>query len=162
MTDHNAGCCDHWGLQHWFCGIKEYVIDRCLCFGKFKFNSKDENKVFESSDKQMYSDCCCVAIFGFGDCENYVYNNPIGGILCLPFAATMHLLCLPFACCSHKEENAVFGPTQRKNDAEQKARETQLIIDNYNCDLNYGNYEYEKKYQINKAILEQAYWHNSP
>lgn len=89
--------CTHWGLKHWVCGIKEYVIDRCMCCTMCSFNSMDEDRTYKNNDYDITSDCCLIACTARYD--SCCYNNPIGGTLCFPFAALTHLMCLPCACC---------------------------------------------------------------
>lgn len=168
-------CCTHWGLKRWVYGIKEYVIDRCLFCTQCNFNPMDEERVYESIDKSFYSDCCCVSLCGQINCDSYFFNNPIGGTLCFPLAATMHLLCLPFACCASNEEDGIFGPTQRRRDAEKKEEEEKLKT--YRCTYNYeASKSYSNTYgygsnnniydtnrdAIHRSMMDRAYWYNSP
>lgn len=105
--------CTHWGLKHWVYGIKEYVIDRCLCCTLCSFNSMDEDRKYTNTDYDMTSDCCLVACSA--RYETCCYNNPIGGTLCLPLAALTHLMGLPCACCSSTKENFTFGSEEHNN-----------------------------------------------
>lgn len=69
-------CCTHWGLKRWVYGIKEYVIDRCLCCTKCGFNPTDEERGYNENVKGVIttSDCCCIGHTSF--CVA-CYNNPI-------------------------------------------------------------------------------------
>lgn len=88
----NDDCCTHWGLKHWFYGIKEYIIDRCLCSAMCDFDPMDKDRAWIHGT--YTTDCCCVC----GNC----CDNPISGTLCFPLVATTHLLFLPCACCSSR------------------------------------------------------------
>lgn len=91
----------HWGLTQWFCGIKEYTIDRCLCCAENDFDPRDPDRMFGNDIEKMTTNCWCIYTWASINC---LFNNPIGGLLCLPFAIPMHLLCLPLACCSCSKE----------------------------------------------------------
>jgi hypothetical protein len=82
----------HWGFKRWLFGIKEYVIDRCLCCGT-NIDPKDPTRAFSNIDSTETTDCsylsevtsCC--------------NNPVSATLCCPVFTFGHLVCLPVMCC---------------------------------------------------------------
>lgn len=89
--------CTHWGLKRWADGIKEYVIDRCMGRALDDFNPMDEDRTYRNDEYNLTTNCCC--IWFNACCTDCLFNNPIGGTLCFPLAATCHLLLLPTACC---------------------------------------------------------------
>jgi hypothetical protein len=99
--------CTHWGLKRWIYGIKEYVIDRCLCCTMCYFDPMDKDRAFNVPGGST-SDCWCV-VWSKSDTSVCLSNNLITGTLCLPLAITMHLLCLPCACCSPTNRDEWYG-----------------------------------------------------
>lgn len=105
-------CCTHWGLKRWFYGIKEYVIDRCLCCTMCGFKHMDEDRTYIEEENSVTTDCACVAFTpSYG---GFLHNNPVTGTLCFPLAITMHLLCLPCACCSPHRDDWWLAPHRIK------------------------------------------------
>lgn len=99
-------CCTHWGLKRWVFGIKEYVIDRCLCCGCCGFDLMDGDRTYIKENRYgriLTTDCCFLNFtensldLSCTDSDGGI--NWVTGSICLPFAALTHLLCLPVACC---------------------------------------------------------------
>jgi hypothetical protein len=126
-------CCTHWGLKRWVYGIKEYVIDRCMCCAMCGFNPIDEDRAYHHynvfDEVESTSDCCVCSGRDYG-----WYNNPIIGTLCFPFATTMHLICLPVACCyptkaisakekAEKDEEHKTSPLEQQEENERNMEE---------------------------------------
>ena len=89
-------CCTHWGLKHWFYGIKEYVIDRCLCCGECGFDPIDGDRAYiQETYHIITSDCWCVAYVTKPDGA----DNCLTSTVCCPCSTLTHLICLPVACC---------------------------------------------------------------
>ena len=90
-------CCTHWGLKHWFYGIKEYIIDRCLCCGDCGFDPIDDDRAYiqEEPYRIVTSDCWCVAYVT----KPYGADNCLTSAVCCPCATLTHLICFPVACC---------------------------------------------------------------
>lgn len=116
--------CTHWGLTRWVYGIKEYVIDRCICCTMCSFNHMDEDRAYRDDQNGVTTDCFCVGLAPcYGGC---LHNNIVTGTLCFPLATTVHLLCLPCACCSPKRDGCCIGfygtpsPEKQLRDAEEK------------------------------------------
>ena len=103
--------CNHWGLTHWLYGIKEYTIDRGIFCANNNFDETYEDRTYRDTRNNHTSDCCCVWLFT--DCEPCCFNNPVGSLLCLPFALPMHLLCLPYALYGCKKEDAFRTPVDK-------------------------------------------------
>jgi hypothetical protein len=105
-------CCTHWGFKRWVYGIKEYVIDRCLCCTMCGFDPihTDRRYVEFTGDRiTATTDCILIGITHHvcpESSDKYFYNNPIGGILCLPIASSCHIVA---ACCGW---DIPFGPEQ--------------------------------------------------
>jgi hypothetical protein len=107
-------CCTHWGFKRWVYGIKEYVIDRCLCCTMCGFDPihTDRRYVEFTGDRiTATTDCGWIGVthaLCTESSDKYFYNNPIGGILCLPIAAPFHILaaiCGWHGCCGPEQES---------------------------------------------------------
>ena len=111
----------HWGLTQWFCGIKEYTIDRCLCCARNDFDPRDPDRMFGNDIEKMTTNCCCINVCSSTTC---LFNNPIGGLLCLVFAIPTHLLYLPLACCSSSKETGFksYTLTEEENRKDQEKK----------------------------------------
>lgn len=90
-------CCTHWGFKRWVYGIKEYIVDRCLCCAlPYVLDPIDGDRAYIKENthetKIVTTDCCFIA---------HVHNAEgwVDGTMCFPFAALTHLTCLPIACC---------------------------------------------------------------
>ena len=136
--------CEHWGLTNWFNGIKEYVVDRCLCYGKYEFDPIEKNRTYIDNEMNMSTNCCWV--FPAAHCANQCFNNPIGGTLCFPFAAAVHLICLPIACCSPNQDTGYKVHTKKKE-------EEKTII----TPCNYSTPSY---YSTPTTYESKIYWQN--
>jgi hypothetical protein len=123
-------CCIHWGLKRWIYGIKEYIIDRCLCCAMCGFNPMDKDRAYQRDE--YTSDCSCVVL----SC----CNNPITGTLCFPLVATIHLLSLPCACCSPNKDEyyGTDSPGKISRDARYETNNLHYGLDDEthlkNCD----------------------------
>lgn len=150
--------CEHWGLTNWFYGIKEYVVDRCLCYGKYEFDPIDRNRTYIDEEQNMSTNCCC--IFLGAHCVNNCFNNPIGGTLCFPLSAVVHLVCLPIACCSpNKDTGHIIHMLE-------KEEETISTTHNYNYNYNIPiSYEYKNYWQdpaFQQRQMEVIGWNINP
>jgi hypothetical protein len=113
----------HWGLTQWFCGIKEYVIDRCLCCAGNDFNPRDPDRMFAENNIKMSTNCCCVFMCATVCLGNTcLFDNPIGSLLCLPFALPTHLFFLPCACYSISKETGYKVHILTKEEEEEEKR----------------------------------------
>jgi hypothetical protein len=121
-----------WGPIHWLSGIKEYVVDRCLCSANNEFIQDDENRGYV--EKNITTDCCCLfpnAIHKTNSDDDSddsddshkkvkipdeldnqpemktgsMCDDPFMGTLCCPCAMISHLICLPFMCCFCNKES---------------------------------------------------------
>ena len=109
----------NWHFIYWLKGIEEYIVDRCINGVNDDFDSKYEDAFYKikSDDVNTSTNCYWIYVCSktdvdadarsnikpTGRAEQCLFNNPIGGFLCLPFAAAMHLLCLPFALCNYTD-----------------------------------------------------------
>ena len=82
----------HWGLSRWFLGIKEYIVDRCLCCGT-TMDANDQARAFSNTEKTETTDCS--ELSETASC----YNNPVSASLCCPILTVAHLYYLPLMCC---------------------------------------------------------------
>jgi hypothetical protein len=134
-------CCTHWGLKRWIYGIKEYVIDRCICCTMCGFNHMDEDRAYIIDNKtygEFTTDCGCVASTPYGN--GCLHNNPITGTLCFPLAATMHLCCLPCACCSPTNRDEWYGTrSPKKQICEVSSKSYSGYSSSYSGGGNYGD-----------------------
>lgn len=85
----------HWGLKHWLFGIKEFIVDRCLCCAR-NMDEKDSTRAFIDPTMGYSTDCCCL-VNEEGHIRTWT-NNPLGGSICLPFAMVGHVCFLPVMC----------------------------------------------------------------
>lgn len=135
-------CCTHWGLKRWFCGIKEYIIDRCLCCTECGFNPTDQDRAWIEYD--FSTDCCCITCSGIyanspcNCCPISLYNNPITGTLCFPLAATMHLCSLPCACCSPNKDGCYGGNRREEKNREAPSKSYGGYSSSYSGGGSYG------------------------
>lgn len=151
--------CEHWGLKNWFCGIKEYVFDRCLCYAKYELDPIDRNRTYIDDEKNMSTNCCC--IFPAGDCVSECFNNPIGGTLCFPLAATAHLICLPIACCSPNQDT---GYKVHINKKEEKIISTHSDYSPsyYSTPTSYEYKNYWDNPGFQQRQMETVAWNTNP
>lgn len=159
----------HWGLTQWFCGINEYVIDRCICSAENNFDPRDPDRMYGNDTEKMTTNCCCIFLCAGNTC---LFNNPIGGLLCLPFALSSHLLVsLPLACCSMSKETGFKIHTLTE---EEKRKE---IVDKYGGAYAYArtpsytlssDADYQKirdaqyRESMNISMANNVNWNNSP
>jgi hypothetical protein len=131
----SSECCTHWGLKRWCYGIKEYVIDRCLCCAN-DFDEMDDSRAFKEIYKNRTTDCFCIYLTHN---ISYCYNNPITGTLCLPFGILVHLLCIPYVCCSPNKDGC-YGTNEKQQllDAEWRKQKNITAEEGYYMKLNCG------------------------
>jgi hypothetical protein len=96
-----------WSIKRWFCGFNEYV-SRCICPNKLDLIDQDRTYIKYNKDTmetEITTDCYCIMhtslMYNGVECVDCIFNNPIGSILCMPFALGIHMICLPFCmvCC---------------------------------------------------------------
>jgi len=138
-TPEEEKCCSHWGISHWFSGIKEYTIDRCL-LGGFGFNADDPDRAYitrKETSAGNYSvktsDCCFVneevtpcllcAADDNGGCVGALccpVRTLLATISC-PLVSLCHILSLPFVCCESTPHQTIRDYTldMQRADADQ-------------------------------------------
>lgn len=122
-------CYSHWGLSHWFAGIGEYLGRSICCSAKVcgYDDAKRKYKIVGGYRGTHGTDCCLISEYatcntpghpcactcsGVSCCDISsdgcsLTNNPITGLVCLPFAVVSHLCCLPCACCDVGENTTI-------------------------------------------------------
>uniref|UniRef100_A0A6C0CAC5 Uncharacterized protein n=1 Tax=viral metagenome TaxID=1070528 RepID=A0A6C0CAC5_9ZZZZ len=155
----NRSTCEHWGLTNWFCGIKEYVVDRCLCYGKYEFDPIDRNRIYFNEEKNISTNCFCV--FPAGDYVNDCFNNPIGGTLCFPVSAITHLICLPIACCSPNQDTG-YNVRNMKKKEETIGTHCDYNFSYYSTPTSYGYKNYWQDPEFQRRQMEVVAWNINP
>ena len=122
--------CTHWGLKRWIYGIKEYIIDRCLCCTMCGFDPMDKDRAYQNDE--FTSDCCCVF-------QSWC-NNPITGTLCFPLVATTHLLCLSCACSNPNKDDWWYKQSKQKEEKKKKEDEKIAFISKYSHNYSGSSY----------------------
>ena len=130
----NSTCCKgddcytHWGLKRWIYGIKEYVIDRCLCCATpcvFDTIDGDRTYIKESTHGTsiVTTDCCLVAHSPL--CSDL--HGWIDGTMCFPFAVLTHLISLPIVCCYPTKDDWRGAEAGRIEDCVNKHKDRQRM-----------------------------------
>ncbi|MGN6671643.1 MAG: hypothetical protein ACTHJ4_08920 [Candidatus Nucleicultricaceae bacterium] len=111
----NKNCCTHWGLKRWFCGIKEYVIDRCVCCGftdcGFDHIDVDRAYIKEEIGGYIVTTDCWLLKFRDACC---IQDGWFSGTICFPVAMLTHLMCLPITCCYPNKDDWRETETERQ------------------------------------------------